>query len=581
MLSNKKEKLNITSCTITKNNGIITYYSIMSLVNIIDEILIFDDSTQYNYNTYIYDLASLYDNIKIVKKDFGKDLGKKKNYLSDISKNKIIIRWDDDFILYDVDLLHIIYNNIKNDKYNGIITYNPNIYTNLYNINKQTPYCMEIYIYSKEIISFKEVNGYNDFPVITIGKDKLKLDIIKKPLFIHLSNLKSIEQLSFRTLMTPYFCDKKLKYENIYYYQMKYKNIDVTNYTDVINYKSNMLAHISSENSKIDKLDNIYNYLNKDKYDEIISKFSNINDIFKPNIIGNEYNLINYPKTYANTNLYWFGNLNNGNFGDLLSPYLFHKITGFMPTLYDAKNNSDKLHYITLGSILQHSNHNSVVWGTGSMHKTVKTNCKNILCTRGPLTQNILLKNKIECPSIFGDPGLLLQKFYRKSVEKKYKIGVIPHTIDYKYATETIKDPNILIIKLYIKFDDIEKVIDQINSCELLFSSSLHGIIIPNTYNVPVLWIENIKLQNDNTKFVDYFMSVHSQFSNFIYNEKNITDVAEKFKVNMNFSDINISKYDEYLNLYIKPDLIQQRIKDLIYSCPFIEDNLQELLYNQ
>jgi len=74
---------------------------------------------------------------------------------------------------------------------------------------------------------------------------------------------------------------------------------------------------------------------------------------------------------------------------------------------------------------------------------------------------------------------------------------------------------DIKVINLINK--DIELVINDILSCEKTISSSLHGLIVSDAYNIPNKWVKfNDKLCGDDTKFYDYFKSVKRVDINYI-----------------------------------------------------------------
>jgi len=155
--------LKITTCTVTNHFNELLLFSIKSIVNVIDEILIFDDSISQN----CYKELLKYENIKIITNDkFGKDLGKKKQHLVDISSNDIVMRWDNDFILYDVDLLNDIYIKLQNDNIDYVLTDNYNISYSFEYENKKYPFVTECYIYKKNIIKFTNFKYFLDYPVI-------------------------------------------------------------------------------------------------------------------------------------------------------------------------------------------------------------------------------------------------------------------------------------------------------------------------------------------------------------------------------------------------------------------------------
>ena len=199
---------------------------------------------------------------------------------------------------------------------------------------------------------------------------------------------------------------------------------------------------------------------------------------------------------------------NGTNFGDMITPYIYYKKTGKKAITKNIPRNKDFL--IGSGSIIGTSNRNSIIWGTGIMFGTEKfPKPKKILSVRGPLTRKRCLDNGIDCPEIYGDIGLLLPKFYNPKIKKKYKIGYVPHYIDYQLCIKINKDKinnNITIIDIT---NNIENVIEKILECEFIISTSLHGIIASHAYNIKCAWgkISN-KILGGKVKYLDYYKSI-------------------------------------------------------------------------
>lgn len=215
---------------------------------------------------------------------------------------------------------------------------------------------------------------------------------------------------------------------------------------------------------------------------------------------------INYK--YSSNRLCWCKEKNgNLNFGDQIGPYLFKKITK-KEIIYSTPQNVTKYTtYVTVGSIMNVVKKNSIIWGTGIMHKNdIFYKPFKVLAVRGPLTRKRFIELGYECPEVYGDPGLLLPFFYQKSISKKYKLGIAPHFVDLNlFIKFSMKD--ILIIDVRRQ---VEKVIDDICKCEFILSSSLHGCIVSHAYNIPCVWIKlSNNILGDDTKFYDYFYSLN------------------------------------------------------------------------
>lgn len=209
--------------------------------------------------------------------------------------------------------------------------------------------------------------------------------------------------------------------------------------------------------------------------------------------------------------------------------------------------------YLCIGSIIEsRSNERSIIWGAGCISKDkpfVKP--QKVLAVRGPLTRKRMLEAGVECPEIYGDPALLLPLYYKSVHEKKYKIGVIPHYVDKNCKMiEELRRVGVKIIDVqnYVDFTD---VIDEVNECELILSSSLHGLILSDAYGVPNVWVEfSQNIIGDRFKFYDYLLSVGREAT-------------------MPICLDTLLDFDKLIDkdlIYVRPNI---DISFLIKSCPF------------
>jgi len=234
--------------------------------------------------------------------------------------------------------------------------------------------------------------------------------------------------------------------------------------------------------------------------------------------------------------------LNLDNWGDLANGFFIEKISGEKPELiniwdWSYKKNNENI-YLLIGSLLSFADEYSTIWGMGFLKYGEKTRGipRNVLAVRGPLSREALLSQGIKCPTVFGDPILLYPRFYKSRVEKKYKLGIIPHISDIN--NNWLKSCK---INKEVKIIDVRQsgdtFIDKICECENIASSSLHGIILADAYKIPSLWIRFSNADEGNGfKFRDYLLSVGRKDGDPLFVDENVTPD----KILTSFSDYKI-----------------------------------------
>lgn len=204
----------------------------------------------------------------------------------------------------------------------------------------------------------------------------------------------------------------------------------------------------------------------------------------------------------------WSRKDNIPNVGDELARKIVREIL-----LFNDINETDFLKKIknqklmSIGSVMHFAKTQDVIWGTGvngkvdiNLHKFGQLDVRAV---RGPKTRNFLMERNIEVPEIYGDPALLSSMFFPKAaftnLETRKPFLVIPHmseinTYRKKFSEDSICSP------LQYPFDFIKKIL----SAEKIYSSSLHGIILAETYGIPVVWMRSDNGEDD-FKYYDYY----------------------------------------------------------------------------
>lgn len=258
------------------------------------------------------------------------------------------------------------------------------------------------------------------------------------------------------------------------------------------------------------------------------------------------------------------GRIKHENWGDDLNYYFIKEITNRPIVIYNRSCLAMRLNlnnFLVIGSTIDMlCKKNTKVWGAGIINNMegIKIKPKKIYAVRGPLSREILLSRNIECPEIYGDPALLLPLYYRPTISKRYKYGIISHVSNENYLrtmtldnTAIFERNDVLIISMK-NYNNWQDIIDKICSCKAILSASLHGLIVAEAYNIPNVWIEfGSPLIGDHFKFHDFFLSIKHDRLN-----------------PMRIIDNNISSVDieNELNNWINGSI---NLQPLIDACPF------------
>ncbi len=234
------------------------------------------------------------------------------------------------------------------------------------------------------------------------------------------------------------------------------------------------------------------------------------------------------------------------NFGDDINPLLYTLITHKAPVRMHVLDETPEDHLLMCGSILYYANEHSIVWGAGFIdsHSPITSEPKEICVVRGPLTGKRLEDLGIEVDVPYGDPMMLTKRLYRPvTMPRDHKYGVIAHYVDKKAVEDWPED----ILKIDVSGAMFE-IISGVNRCEKIISSSLHGLVIADTYGIPALWVKiSDGLSGDDFKFHDYFASIGR------------TDVY--------YFDMRGGYTDEVLNAFVDYD-VNIDLDRLMEACP-------------
>ena len=212
---------------------------------------------------------------------------------------------------------------------------------------------------------------------------------------------------------------------------------------------------------------------------------------------------------------YWWRNGSTTNFGDELARLLllhFAKIDVGRSSPTDAE-------IVSTGSVLDvlPDGWAGIVAGSGQLHSRTHRDLTNahVFGLRGEFSaQFSSLTRSDRANLVIGDPGLLASELV--PVERgKYELGVVPHWSDAElYGRELVKSRNGHYAEpiLIDPTADPLSVVAQIGSCKKIIASSLHGLVVADSFQIPRRAEQFAKMtspyEGGRFKFADYASSI-------------------------------------------------------------------------
>jgi pyruvyltransferase len=214
-------------------------------------------------------------------------------------------------------------------------------------------------------------------------------------------------------------------------------------------------------------------------------------------------------KTVARLRLHYFDGVPN--VGDQFNRPLIQALTnGMSPKHYTSGQQG---HLLACGSMLEHANASSYIWGTGYMFEDSQPRnlaADRVFAVRGYLTLQKLRSAGILCKNTaLGDPGYLAVELGIASVlddqQKDYALGLVPHYVDrdHPWCRQILQQDDVLDLDVT---QPPEVFLANMARCQIIVSSSLHGLIFAEALGIPNLWLElGDRVLGRGFKFRDWF----------------------------------------------------------------------------
>lgn len=210
---------------------------------------------------------------------------------------------------------------------------------------------------------------------------------------------------------------------------------------------------------------------------------------------------------FKRVNLEWWHF--HDNVGDAISPVICEYMLSRKGLSFDSKAKKT-CHLTAVGSICGISNVDATVWGSGVHDEGLKHNIRfyaskrhlDVRAVRGPETEAFLNSVGIKCPKIYGDPAIVLPLIYNPQRDKEYPVSLVLHMSSKNETNENYD----AVHYIDVETNDYKHFVDEIVSSEKVISSSLHGIILAESYGIPAIFLCQ-GMENQMMKYRDWYSS--------------------------------------------------------------------------
>lgn len=244
------------------------------------------------------------------------------------------------------------------------------------------------------------------------------------------------------------------------------------------------------------------------------------------------------------------------NMGDLLNKDMLEELFNIKV----VRKNLINCNLIAIGSALDHImyseytkvrakqriehlvNDNVHIWASGFIRGNPQKDLGiiyrhvHIHALRGKLTLGRMEKQlgkRLDVPT--GDGGLLAQNWIGYYPEKEFEVGIIPHFKEQDHPTVKKLLNNYENSTLIDLTQNPKEVVEKIGKCNYVISSSLHGMIVADSFHIPNI---HITLTNDmfgdGNKYNDYlsaFDVTHTPFDCSNGDMPTLKEVKDNYKI--------------------------------------------------